>query len=225
MTSIATWNLHHMGRQLKIRDGVAEVIAHQRPDVLVFTEYVERTVRSDLRAAFKRMRYQEAAISLHGKGQNQVLLASLEDQEDGDIPAPEVDEAACTNFLSRHLRTLDLDVVGFRVPYYQAEDPRKLGPYWEQFTRAAREAIDSRVVFIGDFNVGRTKKDEAGNATLNKLTKAGYRLLGPVDGADRALVSPSLTVRSFSVIEAVAGYRLTGKKGLSDHPMLVVDVE
>jgi hypothetical protein len=45
---------------------------------------------------------------------------------------------------------------------------------------------------------------------------------------DRALVSPPLAVRSFSVIEAVAEHNLTGgmiDKALSDHPMRVVGVE
>ena len=225
MTTIATWNLHHMGRQVRIPDGVSAVIKAQAPDVLVLTEYVDRGKRADFLDSLHGMGYAHVSHTGQKSGQNQVLVASLVEHEDGQLQPPSVDEAADSNFMHRHLPAPKLHVVGFRVPYYQTEDPRKLGPYWRQFSRAALGAISSRVVFIGDFNVARTKKDEAGNAALNKLTKAGYRLLGPVDGVERALVSPSLTVRWFSVIEAVAGYRLTGTRGLSDHPMLVIDVE
>jgi hypothetical protein len=104
----------------------------------------------------------------------------------------------------------------------------KLASYWRQFTRLALGLASQQAVFIGDFNVGTGKFDAPGQAALRKLVKAGYRMCAGEGGLDRALVSPALTVQSFSVIEAAAGYRLTGAKAanpISDHPMLVVNVE
>ena len=104
MTKIATWNLHHMARQLEIPEGVVAVIKHVRPDVLV----------------------------LH------------------DAPA----------------------------------------------TDAIRD-----------------------------LQQAGYQLVPADGGLDRALVSAAVSLRGWQIVEAAAGHRLTGEGGLSDHPMLVVEIE
>ena len=228
MTTIATWNLHHMGRELGIPQGVLPVIRHVNADVLVLTEYVGRTGRRTeflhglLRAGYGHVQQTEGA-----SGQNQVLIASQVEQEDGDRAAPDVDEAAQTNFLHRFLPSARLHVVGFRVPHYPSErppKPEKLVEYWRQFTRLALGLASQKAVFIGDFNVGNTPADAPGQAALRKLVKAGYRMCAQEGGLDRALVSGSLTVQSFAVIEAAAGYRLAGTGGLSDHPMLVVDV-
>ena len=228
MTRIATWNLHHMGRQLTIPDGVGKVIERVRPDVLVLTEYVDRGKRAHFRAALQSIGYQEPVVSPEGKGQNQVLVASLEAQEDGELKAPEVDEAAQTNFLHQRMPRLELDVVGFRVPHYQSEkpvSPTKLADYWREFTRIARGKAGGKAVFIGDFNVGNKKVDAPGQKALRKLVEAGYRMCAEEGGLDRVLVSPKLKRRSFSIIEAVGEHRLTGMGGLSDHAMLVVEVE
>ena len=43
-------------------------------------------------------------------------------------------------------------------------------------------------------------------------------------GVDRALVSAALELHGWQVVEEAAGLRLTGEGGLSDHPMLVIEV-
>ena len=139
----------------------------------------------------------------------------------------EVDEAARTNFLHRRIPDFDLDIVGFRVPFYQGEkpvQPEKLVEYWGQFTEMALGKVSEKAVFIGDFNVGKDTVDIPGQRALQRLVEAGYRMCAEEGGLDRALLSPKLKLRSFSVIEAVGEHMLTGKGGLSDHSMLVVDV-
>lgn len=228
MAKIATWNLHHMGRELRIPDGVPKVIEQVKPDVLVLTEYVDRRRRADFLFRLAQMGYARVTQTEPARGQNQVLVASVVEHQDGELVAPDVDEAAATNFRHVFVPSKRLHVVGFRVPHYLSERPvrpEKLVDYWRGFTRMALGIASQKVVFIGDFNVGQGKFDAAGQAALRKLVKAGYRMCGEVSGLDRALVSGSLTVQSFSVIEAAAGYRLAGKGGLSDHSMLLVDVE
>jgi len=68
MTTIATWNLHHMRRQMEISEGVPAVIAHVRPDVLVLTEYVDRGKRGTLENALKEVGYIAGAVSPAGAG-------------------------------------------------------------------------------------------------------------------------------------------------------------
>ena len=228
MTTIATWNLHHMGREVAIPKGVVPVIEAVKPDVLVLTEYVDRGKRAEFLYALQRAGYLHVRQTDPAKGQNQVLIASQVEQEDRQLAAPEVDEAAATNFLHRFLPSKRLHVVGFRVPHYQSEKPvrpEKLVKYWRQFTRMALGLASQKVVFIGDFNVGKSKADAAGQKALRTLVKAGYRMCAEEGGLDRALVSGSLTVQSFSVIDAAVGYRLTGTGGLSDHAMLMVEVD
>lgn len=228
MTTIATWNLHHMGRTLKIPDGVPKAIEQVKPDVLVLTEYVDRRTRADFLYKLTKAGYTRVTQTAPAAGQNQVMVASVVEHEDGDLVAPDVSVAAATNFLHVFLPSQRLHVVGFRVPHYQSErpvDPEKLERYWRQFTKLALGMASHQVVFIGDFNVGNGKFDGPGQAALKKLVKSGYRMCAQEGGLDRALVSGSLMVQSFTVIEAAAGYRLAGKGGLSDHAMLVVNVE
>jgi hypothetical protein len=225
MTTIATWNLHHMGREIEIPDGVAEVIGQVRPDVLVLTEYVDRGGRAAFEAKLKEVGYVAGPVSRAGTGQNQVLIASRVEQVAGTLQPPEVDEAAATNFLHQWLPTLELNVIGFRAPYYQAEDPRKLKPYWEGLKEGALKVASSRTVYIGDFNwcPGAREKDAA--QAIDAILATGYRMLPEGGGVDRALVSAALDVHVWQLVEETAGLRLTGEGGLSDHPMLVVEVE
>jgi hypothetical protein len=80
-------------------------------------------------------------------------------------------------------------------------------------------------VFIGDFNIGVKDVDEPGRKAVASLVGKGFRPVGEVGGLDRALLTPELQLKSFSVLYKVAGFSLTGKGGLSDHPMLIVEVE
>ena len=225
MTTIATWNLHHMARQLEIGDGVVEVIRAVRPDVLVLTEYVDRGSRAPFEMSLKDIGYMAGAVTSAGVGQNQVLIASRMEQVPGTLNAPDVDEAAGTNFLHCWLPTLEINVVGFRAPYYQGEDPSKLTPYWEGLKIGALSLARARTIYIGDFNWGRGKCDEPATHAIGELKAAGYQLVPADGGLDRALVSQALAPRQCQIIEEAAGHRLTGDGGLSDHPMLVVEVE
>jgi exonuclease III len=231
MTTIATWNLHHMGNEVGIPWEVVAVIERVRPDVLVLTEYVDRGGRADFVAALARIGYRNPRHSEAGKEprQNQVLVASLHEQEDGSLEAPKVDEAARTNFLHQRLPGpgLELDLIGFRAPHYQSEkpvNPKKLVDYWWQFKKMALGEVNRRVVFIGDFNIGTKDVDVPGREAIASLVRKGFRLVGEEGGLDRALLSPVARLKSFSVIEAIGDQWLTGEGGLSDHPMLVVEV-
>jgi len=225
MTTIATWNLHHMGDERTIPAGVLTVIESVRPDVLVLTEYVDRGKRASFRAALERLGYQAPAVTLQGTGQNQVLMASRVAQVAGTLNAPDVDEAARTNFLHQWLPTLELNVIGFRAPYYQAEDPRKLKPYWEGLKDGALTVAGSRTVYIGDFNWCPAAREKDAAEAVESLLAAGYRMLPEGGGVDRALVSAALKPCGWQIVEEAAGFRLMGDGGLSDHPMLVVEVE
>jgi len=225
MTKIATWNLHHMGRKIDIPYGVPAVIAQVCPDVLVLTEYVDRGGRVAFETALKEVGYVAGSVSRAGAGQNQVLIASRVEQVAGTLPSPKADEAASTNFLHQWLPTLELNVIGFRAPYYQAEDPRKLKPYWEAIKEAALKVARNRTVYIGDFNWCPGAKEKDAEQAIDALLAAGYRMLPEGGGVDRALLSTAVKPRGWQVVEEAAGLRLTGEGGLSDHPMLVVEVE
>ena len=214
-----------MGRESEISNGVSAVIAHVRPDVLVLTEYVDRGGREAFENALKEICYTAGAVSLAGVGQNQVLMASRVEQVAGTLDAPDVDEAARTNFLHQWLPMLELHVVGFRAPYYQAEDPRKLKPYWEGLKAGALTVAQARTVYIGDFNWCPGTKEQDAAQAVAALVAAGYRLAPEGGGVDRTLVSAALQPRGWQIVEEAAGFRLTGEGGLSDHPMLVVEVE
>ena len=224
MTTVATWNLHHMGREIEIPDGVGKVIGQVRPDVLVLTEYVDRGGRAAFETKLKEVGYVAGSVSRAGAGQNQVLIASRVEQIAGTLQPPDVDEAAATNFLHQWLPALELNVVGFRAPYYQAEDPRKLKPYWGGLKAGALTVASSRTVYIGDFNWCPGAKEPDAAQAIAALQAAGYRMVPEGGGVDRALVSAAVQPRGWQVVEEAAGLRLTGDGGLSDHPMLLIEV-
>lgn len=229
MTRVATWNLHHMAKQRRIPAGVVDVIESESPDVLVLTEYVDRGKRAGFEAELSRIGYSAIHVTAPPRApQNQILMASRLEQAGGHVSSPDIaadDEAPRTNFLHRWLPTLDLHVVGFRAPYYQPKEPHKLPPYWAHLKSGALELQHKRTVYIGDFNVGSMSVDAAGAAALQELQAVGYQLLPETQSADRAMVSATVTLRSWRFVEESAGHRLTGKGGLSDHSMLVVEVE
>jgi endonuclease/exonuclease/phosphatase family metal-dependent hydrolase len=229
MTTIATWNLHHMGNEVSIPPEVVAVIERVRPDVLVLTEFVDRGGRADFIAALARIGYRKPMHSEAGKEprQNQVLVASLHGQEDGSLEAPKVDEAARTNFLHQRLPgpRLELDLIGFRAPFYKKKtEIWKRGPYWEGIKTGALAIAQGRTVYIGDFNWCPGAREKNAGEAIGALLAAGYRMLPEGGGVDRALVSAALEPRGWQVVEEAAGLRLTGEGGLSDHPMLIVEV-
>ena len=224
MTTIATWNLHQMGRQVEIPDGVVEVIREVRPDVLVLTEYVDRGGREEFERALHEIGYTSGAVSRAGPAQNQVLIASVAEQMDGKLHAPGVDEAARTNFLHRWLPKLELNLIGFRVPSYHQEEQGKLAAYWADLRISALSVARGRTVFIGDLNWGRTRPSEAAATAIESLQAAGYKLVPAEGGSDRALLSAAVRCHDAWHVEQAAGQMLTGEGGLSDHPMLVVEV-
>ena len=229
MTTIATWNLHHMGNDEEIPDAVLSVIEHVNADVLVLTEYVDHGDRGAFKAALQqRCGYTLPKVSLAGKEsrQNQLLMASRVEQVAGALNAPDVDEAASTNFLHQWLPALDLDVIGFRAPFYKKKtEVWKRGPYWEGLKAGALTVARRRTVYIGDFNWCPGAKERDAAQAVAALQAAGYRMVPEGGGVDRALVSAALQPRGWQVVEEAAGFRLAGEGGLSDHPMLVVQVE
>jgi hypothetical protein len=224
MTTIATWNLHQMGRQVEIPDGVVDVIREVRPDVLVLTEYVDRGGREEFERALHEIGYTSGAVSPAGPAQNQVLIASVAEQMDGKFHAPGVDEAARTNFLHRWLPKQELNLIGFRVPSYLREDQDKLAAYWADLRIDALSVARVRTVFIGDLNWGRTQPNASAATAIESLQAAGYKLVPAEGGSDRALLSAAVRCHDAWHVEQAAGHRLTGEGGLSDHPMLVVEV-
>jgi endonuclease/exonuclease/phosphatase family metal-dependent hydrolase len=224
MTTIATWNLHHMTQERAVPEGVTAVIRACAPDVLVLTEYVSRGKQASFEDALRGMGLNSIEISQGAPRQNQLLVASRFQHFKGGAAVPSICEAAATNFLHRYMPKLDLHVLGFRVPYYQAGEGKELAPYWKHLVAEAKALVGERCVLIGDFNIGNTTKDAAGNAAMKRLSGAGYRIIAAHGQLDRAMVSPKLRLRSFAWIEQSGALRLTGAGGLSDHPMLVIDI-
>jgi hypothetical protein len=58
---------------------VVEVIRDVRPDVPVLTEYVDRTGRPEFAGALRDVGYTAGAVSRAGPGQNQGLVAGVEE--------------------------------------------------------------------------------------------------------------------------------------------------
>jgi endonuclease/exonuclease/phosphatase family metal-dependent hydrolase len=242
MTTIATWNLHHWARETEVPRGVAEVIKAADPDVLVLTEYFRSDKTQWFEHELKDQKFRSITVSPAGKdaNQNRILIASKHEQTYGLVALQGPDEAASTNFLHRRIPALDLDVIGFRAPFYDKQ-PETWAPYWELLADCTMLLATRNVVAIGDFNWSTRKGPASAKIAIKRLLSAGFQLVNSVwpptaeyqstldpTHLDNALLSGSLRCTAATYAETLAGHALTGPaaaRPLSDHAMLRIEVE
>jgi endonuclease/exonuclease/phosphatase family metal-dependent hydrolase len=238
MTSIATWNLHHMTREALIPPGVLEVIAAVRPDVLVLTEYVDGGNRKAFISGLEALGYKKPLASTNAHGHNQVLIACQVRHDRGHIEAPTYTTSASSNFLHCHLPDTGLHVIGVRAPYYKMAAERDR--YWEQLEQAILAGRNLDAAVIGDLNWQRRERRTRRGLAIRRLLDEGFTMPIPegpwsfmsADGdgtsvIDHAILSPSMRCISSRYIYQAGGHFLAGPalaKPISDHAMLWVDV-
>lgn len=228
-----------MASEARIPVGVLEVIQAVRPDVLVLTEYVHGSSRTDFLAGLVDLGYRAPAISKKAPRENQVLIASLESMTDGNLPVPTYTTAASTNFLHQRLPASGLDVIGLRAPYY--DKPEERDAYWAQVEQSMVAARPLNAVFVGDLNWPRSDTYTGRGLSMQRIMAQGFTVPEP-EGSwsymspngkrwsliDHAVLSPTVKCISSRFIYREAGHTLAGplaERPLSDHAMLWVEVQ
>jgi len=129
-----TWNVGHQTRRKPLPEKAAAGLGRLSPDVVVLTEYVYSPSHEDFLNALAAQGLAHRCCSAYVPKQNQVLVASRHPLSAGTVACDvELSEATRPNWL--HVRTDDVDVVGFRRPMFKGV-PQGISRYWEWFATA-----------------------------------------------------------------------------------------
>ena len=207
--------------------GLIDALVGLEPDVLVLNEYVEAWPREDLNFALDDADLRHRAVSEtreydKGRWHNQVLVASREPIELGEVPRNHFDGSAASNYL--RVRTADLDITGLRAPaYVRAKD-------WYAYWRWLAE-VHGGDLLIGDVNCD-LDRNKARDRVLRELAETGDWQIANPEGVwsyisprghtsrvDHALFRGPLTFKSARYVsEPFAPLH-------GDHAALVVEFE
>jgi hypothetical protein len=218
-----------------ISNAIPQAILSLVPDVVVLTEYVEGPCHADFCDALKAGGLPSQFYTASGR-HNQVLIAAREAASLGLLSAPRNLSHAAPNWLHVRIAEPALEIVGVRVPWYEAaEDVRA---YWEWFETALPPWLYSHAVIIGDLNCDPQNPRGHGPKSLRRLVAHGWKLPTPdgpgsysstngrISRLDHVLVSPAVNVTAATYIQSANGhvFMRPGSCPLSDHAPLVLDI-
>lgn len=173
---ILHWNILHGGGSRRMPEIVLSLLAH-RPDIVVLTEY-RVTIGGQIRGVLGDHGLVHQLCTDPPKGKNGVVIASRWPLL--RVPTPELLPAPL------HVRWLDAQIAagdgeffltGVHIPDDSRPSPK--AAFWRQMLVMAEQRCAQRHLFIGDFNTGRHRIDEAGasfgcTSLLGAVCTLGY---------------------------------------------------
>ena len=117
---IATWNLHHQGCYYPMQNNTVAFLSSLGAGVVVLTEFFPNKKHDAFFEALKEVGYVYRQMSLSVGGKNRTIIISRLPFTLGDIPPPEFQDAAASNFLHIHLNERHMDIIGLRMPCYKS---------------------------------------------------------------------------------------------------------
>ena len=242
---LLAWNIQHGGGARLAR--IIEEVSAYDADVIAVTEFRARPGVA-LCAAMKDRGLPHVETSRPAENQNGIAVFSRTPMRMRYCQAP----------FASLVHWLDLDLVdyglGIGVLHIMAAGSSKKHPtnvakarFWEAVLQAAESRLHEPFLFVGDWNTGAHRLDEAGRTYVcatefGTLATLGWtdmwrhhnpgiteytwysKLKGGARGngfrVDHAFATPSLTPRVISCRYA----HLEREAGISDHSMLIVDI-
>ncbi len=232
---IVAWNVNHRTRRKPVPEALPTALLALGPGLVVLTEYVVGPDHDAFCRALRVGGLNARFMTCARAGYNQVLVATRYPAQAGVFSHPDPASHAASNCL--HVRVLDpaLDLVGLRVPMYKT--PAEVRAYWAWFEEGTRRFLSAPAVLVGDLNVDPDHPPGPGSEALQRLQTLGWRIpvaagpwswtgsSGVTSRLDHALLSPHVTTKGAHYVDRVDGLVVAGREGLSDHAMLVLDVE
>lgn len=232
---LVAWNLGHQCREDPIHANFCESIEELCPDVLLLNEYVHGESRGQMLANLSRSGLPNLKVSARLNGNNQVLIASRYELEQGDLNGPRSkSHGGEANFLHVKLPRSNLELVGIRAPAYAGTELRS---YWEALMELIRSCTSRRIVFIGDFNTDPDSLLRPTARYLRALRDEGWSVPSPAGDwsfiskksvgtrIDHVIASAPIRVLSAQYVASTARHVLASASkgaGISDHAPIVV---
>ncbi|MBN1336430.1 MAG: endonuclease/exonuclease/phosphatase family protein [Deltaproteobacteria bacterium] len=232
---IVAWNVNHRTRRKPVPEALPATLLALGPDLVVLTEYVVGPDHDGFCKALRTGGLNARFMTSTRTGHNQVFVATRLSAQAGTFTHPDPASHAASNWL--HIRIFDpaLDLVGLRVPMY--ETSAEAHAYWTWFEEASHRFLSAPAVLIGDLNVDPDRPPGPGSEALQRLRTLGWQIpaeegpwswigsSGVTSRLDHALLSPFVRCRSARYLDRVDGRVVAGPDALSDHALLVLDIE
>lgn len=232
---LIAWNLAHQTQERAISPRFIEAVEKLRPDLITLNEYVHGSTRAPLIDALAQLGLGHVQVSNRVNTNNQVFVASRHPLQLGDLLGPSTkDGGGESNFLHVKLPNVELEIVGVRVPAYEAS--QVLHEYWQSLTEIIRSTIARRIIFIGDFNADPDANRHPGARYMSTLRSDGWNIptasgaWSYISGSriDHAIVSPGISVKDTKYVAQISDIELASQNRetrISDHAALVLHVD
>lgn len=238
---LLTWNLNHRAAQRAIPAWVPAAIAEQRPDVAVLTEYVEGPAHDGFLAELAAFELGYPVFSRKTPGHNQILVASKTPLTQHKLEPPPIHAAVPSNTLHVVEDTLGFHLVACRIPAFDksAAGRATKRAAWDWLIKTGLAVGAHPAAVTGDLNTAAGDSARDCGDLVPVLAKHGWQHAIPPDGfswksarsrserrIDHTFLSPPVPrARSRYVwdFHLMAPEARSGRVGLPDHAMLVVD--
>ena len=237
---ILSWDVNHRAARRPIPPWLGLAIAGENPDALVLTEYVvgpdhDRFVGELAAAGLTHTRFSERV----GRS-NQLLIAARSRLSLGTLRPSSVHDSLPPNFLHSMMEDGRLDLVGFRMPSFEAPDRSEKRPAWNWLIAALATLLKRPAIIIGDFNTAVGDAESTCGDCLETLTRQGWVPAIPSSGyswrapranvgrqIDLAFLSPEVGPHSVSYSWAFRQLSPEADAmhvGRPDHAMLLLEI-
>lgn len=237
---VLAWNLNHRAAQRRIPGWISKSVASYNPDAAIFTEYVHGDDHECFLEELGTQGLLHASLTQRPPGENQLLIVSRAPHSQVSIVAPPIHSSVQPNVIHVALNTSGLQIVGFRMPAFTGPGRTRLKRLtWDWLLSVAAELRNLPCVIAGDFNTAPDDGTASCGEYFQLLSSIGWHLppaVGyswrhPRSGAtrriDHALLSPRLAPGRAEYswkFHDLAPDASSGKVGLADHAMLLVEV-
>lgn len=236
---IISWNLNHRTLEKPIPSDTLRFFIEAKADLICLNEYVDGPSRRSFEAALNDAGFTHQFLSPRLGNNNQIFIAAKLPVFLGDLKAPDLTDAAITNFLHIRLADSSIEIVGLRAPAYKLASERQA--YWAQLGAIMRAASSRNIIFVGDFNYDPFPGAARGAAAIDFNLGGNFSIPNPsgawsfmsIDGQntsriDHVLVARGLCAESVRYLTEFNGIRLAGSKNtaaITDHAALVFDLD
>jgi endonuclease/exonuclease/phosphatase family metal-dependent hydrolase len=233
---LGTWNVNNRVGKVRFRPEAAEAVVALAADVIVLTEYFPRHHHEDFCRMLARGGLVHQLLSPEPRDiANRALLVSRLPFEPVTSLLPKFDEESRANTVAVRLASLELTLLGVRVPVYKTIARRVR--VWEWLEQTAMSLIHTRAVILGDLNCPPAPSGRGAGLSFRRMLQSGWRRAAPPEGhsyfgvsgcrseIDHILASAHCTIDAAKYVTRTAGFTLAGAAdAISDHAALLAEL-
>ncbi len=244
-TRIVSWNLAHQMKVRAISPSTLPALQSLEPDVIVLTEFAPAETdrkgrsRKPFFDALKDAKWNFLLPDIaEGGFQNHVLIASRDELKKGDLTSRDAPYPAICNFLHVSIESRGIEVIGLRVPCWNAYR-REMREYWNWFSELLETECHRPLVIVGDVNADPRSTHVRYQREYVSQFRQHWQIpdpMPPESGSyvsknghwsriDHAFVSERIRVLNTSYVARHGDFIFASQEAhLSDHAVLKLDV-